>query len=159
MDTSCEFTSNSTNLPRFLCDDSFSKCCLVSRDSIRCFYTNAQSLPNKLPELYDALITYKPSLIGLTETWLSNDTSDSEISLPNMSVLRVNRNSNGGGVALYFSSHFSVYKLRDCFNSSDSLWCAFSLTNNDVCLLAVIYRPPNNTSDADALLLEYLERF
>ena len=132
--------------------------CLVSRQLLKCMYTNTQNLPNKLFELRDLANTNKFSLIGLTETWLSDQYTDSELSLPNMSLLRTDRNSKGGGVALYFSSDLCVYKLP-CFSSPDAIWCKIRLTHTHTCLLAVIYRPPNNSESSDNVLLQDLDRF
>ena len=40
-------------------------------------------------------------IICAVETWLCEDVLDSEIHVPNYSILRLDRDRHGGGVALY----------------------------------------------------------
>ena len=41
--------------------------------NIKFYYTNAQSLRNKLSELNNIAVTLKPGVIGITETWLTEE--------------------------------------------------------------------------------------
>ena len=70
-----------------------------------CLYTNARSLRGKLPELQLLCEQHNPTLIGVTETWLSSEIHDSEVQLPNMTAYRCDRSDRlGGGSMLYVSS-------------------------------------------------------
>lgn len=85
-----------------------------SPDNHRITYTNARSLRGKLAELADLAEHLNPSLIALTETWLSSEIRDSEISLPEFDIFRTDRTSRvGGGTALY------VHQILQCPLTND----------------------------------------
>ncbi|CAH8546386.1 unnamed protein product [Dicrocoelium dendriticum] len=113
-------------------------------------YTNAQSLLNKIPELRLRQRSKSCDLVAITETWLRPDITDTEVELPGMSVVRRDRSSKGGGVALYYRSDLQCEPIEDVYsNVQDTLWCRLRLTGNDVCLVAVVYRPPSSTPEMD----------
>ena len=73
-------------------------------------YYNARSLYPKLDELVSLTSLHNPGIICITETWLSGDIRDSEISLPNYATVRHDRNRHGGGV-LFFIHNSLSYKI------------------------------------------------
>ncbi len=89
----------------------------------KCFsviYFNYRSLLPKIDELRAICATYCPDVVCLVETWLCSDIIDSELYIPNYNVIRLNRNRNGGGVAIYFhnSIRFNIllsgFKAKQC---------------------------------------------
>ena len=60
----------------------------------------------KIDELVALCSAENPDIVCLVETWLGDDALDNEIFVPNYSIVRLNRNRHGGGVAMYF--HNSV---------------------------------------------------
>ena len=82
------------------------------RDNFKLFYTNVNSLRNKLSEI--ALIAFQLSLciICLTETHLNKNFCDAEISIPNFEVFREDRStgSGGGGSAIYVRKDLKAEK-------------------------------------------------
>ncbi|CAH8567706.1 unnamed protein product [Dicrocoelium dendriticum] len=133
---------------------------------IQCCYTNAQGLNSKLPELRHRHNTINWDIIAVTETWLSNDMLDTEIEISDMSVIRNDRPSRGGGVALYYRNCLRCEAINERHLAvSDALFCRMQLNGRggepskktwDACLLAVVYRPPNSTADRDDILLNAL---
>ena len=102
---------------------------LTRCSTISCFYTNIQGLVSKLAEFRHIVLSSKFSLIGLTETWLTDEITDAEVTPLEYSVLRSDRGSRGGGVALLFSSQLHVITINDpLIKSRDSLWCLLSLS-------------------------------
>ena len=69
-------------------------------------YYNARSLYPKLDELVSL---DNPGNICITETWLSGDINDSEISIPNYAIVRHNCNRHGG--VLFFAHSSLSYKV------------------------------------------------
>ncbi|KAF8568817.1 hypothetical protein P879_08818 [Paragonimus westermani] len=133
---------------------------LTSRSSVSCLYTNTQGLLSKLAELRDTMASDTFSLVGLTETWLTDEITDAEIAIPGFSVLRSDRGSQGGGVAPYYSTQLKLTVINDRpFQSRETLWCMLPLDATDLRLVAVTYRPPNNSPEADTLLLSDLNQF
>ncbi|CAI2738983.1 unnamed protein product, partial [Dicrocoelium dendriticum] len=89
----------------------------------------------------------------ITETWLNPEITDCEIKLPGMSLLRTDRTGMGGGVILYYNTSLRCEVIdHPEIRAPDSLWCRLWLRNKDTCLLAVVYRPPNSTSEMDSKL-------
>lgn len=55
----------------------------------------------KSPSDYEArLLLYEPDIAAIMETWLSPAVLDQEFAAPNYAVIRKDRPSRGGGVAL-----------------------------------------------------------
>ena len=60
----------------------------VELETFPCYYSNVQSIRNKLNEFSDSVDNYKPLIIGLTETWLSAEVKNTEIEIPNYEIFR-----------------------------------------------------------------------
>ena len=80
-------------------------------------------------------------LIAVTETWLKSYILDAQVTIPNYTVTRCDREKRtGGGVLLY--SHESI-PVSECSNFDDgvtqALFCQFSTAKLSC---SVIYRPP-----------------
>ncbi|CAI2738937.1 unnamed protein product [Dicrocoelium dendriticum] len=137
------------------------------RQQMQCCYTNAQGLYSKLPELRHRHEAATWDIIALTETWLSNEILDPEIELSEMSVIRNDRPSRGGGVAIYYRDHLKCEALTEhSLIIPDALFCRLQLSGpdgcpqkktHDACLIAVVYRPPNSSADSDDILLNALQ--
>lgn len=69
---------------------------------------NTRSLFNKIDDLKIRVNELKPDLICITETWFDYTTSDASISIPGFDILRQDRDSRGGGVAIYHKSCYRV---------------------------------------------------
>lgn len=72
-------------------------------------HVNIRSLLPKIDQLRAWLEYNKPSIITISETWLSTNISDSDISLNNYTLYRADRGSRGGGVATYVSSNLQSH--------------------------------------------------
>ncbi|KAF8563052.1 hypothetical protein P879_11533 [Paragonimus westermani] len=64
---------------------------LLSKTTIKCLYTNAQCLINKLAELVELCRKHLPHLIAVTEIWFQPHISDNEVEIIGMSLLRRDR--------------------------------------------------------------------
>ena len=51
-----------------------------------------------------------PDVVCLVETWLCSDILDTEISIPNYSIVRLDRNRHGGGVAYDIQKSWKRFK-------------------------------------------------
>lgn len=132
---------------------------LLSSSNLRCCYTNAQGLRSKLSELSVRQEAASWDLIAITETWLPPEAYDAEFQLPGMSIIRRDRTSRGGGVALYYNTALTCEPI-DLLNDGcpDALFCSLHLQGRDTCLVVVVYRPPNNPADWDAQLILTLQK-
>ena len=90
------------------------------------------------------------SVIGLSETWLTDETSDL-YSINGYSFEPVCRkNKSGGGVAICVKSGISYVIRNDLCVSNESLECVFIGISFNSCkniIVAVVYWPPNTDMD------------
>ena len=116
-------------------------------------HLNINSLPSKIEELRQIAKNTISAVIGLSETKLDKTIFDSEVSIPNYSLIRKDRNRKGGGVACYIRSDI-------CFNSQNSLSDEIENISFDLLLpktkpiaIAIVYKPPT-----DNRFLDYLSK-
>lgn len=102
---------------------------------------NARSIINKTADLESLIITYKPHILIITETWLHCDIGDSEITPPGFKVYRKDRGSRGGGVAILFLESLRVVRLPDM----DGLECVVvkAIFEELHIIIGAFYRPPS----------------
>ena len=81
-------------------------------------------------------------VLGITESWLSDEILDSEVSIPGYTIVRLDRNRHGGGLALY---------IRDCLgfeivplpvSNIEFLVSRIFLADFSF-VFAIFYRPPH----------------
>ena len=66
---------------------------------------------NKTDVLESVTLSHKPQIVVITETWLHNDISDSEIVPPGYGIFRNDRSSRGGGVAILYQDSLHISQL------------------------------------------------
>ena len=116
-------------------------------------HLNINSLPSKIEELRQIAKDTNSAVIGLSETKLDKTIFDSEIYIPNYSLIRKDRNRKGGGVACYIRGDI-------CFNSQNYLSEEIENISFDLLLpktkpisIVIVYKPPT-----DNHFLDYLSR-
>ena len=116
-------------------------------------HLNINSIPSKIEELRQIAKEINSAVIGLSETKLDKTIFDSEIYIPNYSLIRKARNRKGGGVACYIRSNI-------CFNSQNYLSDEIENISLDLLLpktkpisIAIVYKPPTDND-----FLEYLSK-
>lgn len=112
---------------------------------------NARSIVNKVIALEHLLLTYCPHILILTETWLNDEIHDSESVPPGYNIIRKDRGSRGGGVAIILKSGIP-YRQLHFDNTNESVWCSVEFENSSY-VVASVYRPPNSP----VLVLEELK--
>ena len=98
-------------------------------------------------------IDYNFSLIGLSETWLQNQTCDL-YDLEGYEFVETHRTTkSGGGVGVFINEKYQFYKRTGLCQLDDCLECVtieiekhnFEVDKNII--VSVIYRPPNTDTD------------
>lgn len=79
---------------------------------------NARSILNKV----QTLLLYEPDIVAITETWLSPSVYNHEIAPPNYVVVRKDRPSRGGGVALLIRRSI-LYTLLPPVPNAEAIFC------------------------------------
>ena len=122
-------------------------------------HINARSLYAHLDSLKSLLarLTKQFSIIGISETWLNDNTYDL-VNIQGYNYISNHRkDKTGGGVAVYLQDTLDYKILPKCTLSNseviESLFIEISVPQGKNTIVGVIYRPPNNrTSDFLELL-------
>lgn len=123
-------------------------------------YTNAQSLPNKIQELRYRCSQTKPTLVGVTETWLSSNILDSEVCIEGYTMYRVDRShGRGGGSILYIQNNLQITQVNDptLVAIPESVWCMVRGNSEKSCLIGVVYRSPNADENTNTCLIRGIQ--
>ena len=112
---------------------------------------NIRSIKNKFDELSDYLtsLKYYFSIIGLTESWLTENCTNM-YNIHNYKLLTASRkNKSGGGVGMYIKDGIN-FKLREdlsFFHEGvlETLFVELKINNKkESIVVGVLYRPPNS---------------
>lgn len=83
--------------------------------------------------------------VGFSETWLNDSLTNSLIKFDDYRILRHDRTSRGGGVALYVRPYFKPKIIKSSNpGSTEYLFCELTLKNTTL-LVGVVYKPPQIT--------------
>ena len=117
-----------------------------------CLHFNCRSLPHNFDALtlFLSSLTLKSSVIGLTETWLNENSSLDMFKMTDYAFISNSRKSKrGGGVGMYIRNSVK-YKRRpdlDAYSSSsESIFIEVDLGRQKI-LIGTVYRPPNQSED------------
>ena len=104
-----------------------------NRCTLKIMYFNARSLLPKLDELMVLAEDSNPDVIYITETWLSGEISDNELSIVGYLLYRRDRDRHGGGVLLYVRESIQVKSPPQC-PDLELLTLSLYKGNNRICL-------------------------
>lgn len=119
-------------------------------DELSLLHINIRSIRNKFDELSDYLTSLKHnfSIMGLTETWLTEDCANM-YNIRDYKLITANRkNRSGGGVGMYIAERIN-YRLREdlsLFNEGvlETLFIELKTNKKETIVIGVLYRPPNS---------------
>ena len=127
---------------------------------MRCFYTNANSIVNKMSEFRERVNTGVYDIIGITETWTNESINDAELNIDGYNMYRKDRSKlRGGGLILYINSLLRAgvnEELTKC-EFEESLWCNIELDRQRL-LVGLCYRNPTSTADNNEKLLYMMDK-
>ena len=123
----------------------------MSVNNLRVCHINANSLRGHIEQIRlflasEALI----HVLAVTESWLGPSVEDTLVSLDEYILFRRDRNTRGGGVALYVHKSLSVNHI--CSSSAvwtgrpgfpEYLFCEVIPKGGDPIFVGVVYRPPH----------------
>ena len=118
--------------------------------NLKLFYSNSNSLFNKLNELRHAVAVYQSDIVCINETHFNKEILDAEIKIPGFKQFRRDRDftisvdtenksvSNGGGCVIYIKEHLNPTEI-EWFRAADSIAVEFD-SNIGRVNIACIYR-------------------
>lgn len=110
---------------------------------------------NKIGDLEYLIASYDPHIVTVTETWLHPDIRDNELLPPGYKIMRNDRESRGGGVAIIVKEDVECIRLQGIQNH-ESVWCNVMI-DNALVLLGAIYRAPNKPASYLQNIKSYLD--
>ncbi|XP_063931859.1 uncharacterized protein LOC135143848 [Zophobas morio] len=139
----------------------------ASSSSVQFFYQNVRGLRSKVIDFYNNVCSYNGDIIVLTETWLTNDISDSELFPDNYFIFRHDRDihrlnlSRGSGVLLAVANKFLCQKIdlsmiTEILPIIDIIGVKLSFNKGLHFYIFAIYIPPWITSHDYELLFNIL---
>lgn len=117
---------------------------------------NARSALNKVQPLEDLLLLYEPDIVAITETWLSPNVLDHEFASPSYAVIRKDRPSRGGGVALLIRRSIS-YSLMPHVPDTEAVFCKI-MCNGSSMVIGCVYRSPSCDPECLVALHDFLHQ-
>ncbi len=109
---------------------------------LECYYTNANSLNNKMVSLNALAASSRPDVIAISETWFDDDSCTH---LYGYSMYNSDRDGHGG-VALYVNDRLDSFEVHNTVLEDkiiEQIWCVLKI-NDERLLLGCMYRPPPN---------------
>ena len=129
--------------------------------SLKCFYTNADVLRNKMHELESRLTVEnncdKFDIIGIVEVNYKNKKITPEICEFNIFGYDMfhninHENNNSRGIILYIAKHLNATPVTFKTDFNESVWVTVKLHKNDTLLIGCLYRSPNSNNDNNTKL-------
>ncbi len=122
---------------------------VVKINKISVMTINFQSVKNKAAELAICLNTYKPDILIGTESWLSEDVSNSEIFPPEYCAIRKDRPPNlrgqsHGGIFIAMRGDLVMSHCCDLDEECEILWAQLELVGAKKIVVGAFYRPPES---------------
>ena len=116
-------------------------------------HQNIRSLLPKIDQVRALLESHKGiSILGVTESHLSNNVSDTEITTDSYKIYRKDRQSNntGGGVLVYLADSLSALRREDLEKPElEAIWIALIQPHSKGIPLGTFYRPPDGSEFLD----------
>lgn len=110
----------------------------------------------KLVPLESLLLGIEPDFVALTETWLTNEIKDFEVTTPNYVIIRKDRQTRGGGVAILIKKDLSFEILSEVIGV-EAIFCKLLFTSRPV-FVGCVYRSPPSDKDSLQALHTYMHR-
>ena len=129
---------------------------------IRFIHLNVVSLLKTFDEIKSILYNNNVHICALNETRL-DESINCEVEIPHYSIIRKDRNRNGGGVAIYVHESINYQHLvHESLESLEAIVIYIKLKNANPLLFLNWYRPPNSKSNIIHLYekaLSFMEAF
>ena len=133
----------------YFSEDKFKMKFSLNHNAFSLIHFNARSLPQNFDKIVDYLdlLKFPFSVIGITETWITNDCDLSFYNIENYKFLSCCRNDRqGGGVGSYLKDNINFNRLTDLEINDDEVCQSIFVEikfDKSTTIIGAIYRPPN----------------
>lgn len=111
---------------------------------------------NKVQPFESLLLDREPDIVAVTETWLSASVSSHEVAPPNYVLVRKDRQSRGGGVALAIKKSIPLVVLPEV-PDAEAVFCKINTKSTSI-VVGCIYRSPGCGHECISAIQEYLQQ-
>lgn len=118
---------------------------------------NARSILNKSEDFESLLLEHAPDIVGITETWLTSDIFNHEFAPPNYSVIRKDRPSRGGGVALLIKNTIPFTPLP-AIADTEAVFTRI-ICNDFPIFIGCFYRSPQSGPEPIIALQSFMQNY
>ena len=128
--------------------------------NIKCMYTNADTLTNKMPELKALVKDIQPSVIAITEVIPKNyryPVQKAEIKISeDYNIFPECISNMGRGITIQLHKSIEAQEVNIQTTFEESIWCEGKLEGNDRLLIGCIYRSESGTTENNNKLRELI---
>ena len=114
------------------------------------YYTNADTLSNKMNLVIDEVSRIKPHIIGITEVKPKNyryELQSTELNIPGYTLIE-NLAEKGRGICLYVNENLNISETNiDTYNSEECIWVEVKINEASSLTVGCIYRSPNSSDE------------
>lgn len=117
--------------------------------TLRFGHVNVRSLLAHFDDLSEIVIENGYDLFGVSETWLSEHIPNAAIDIPGYTIVRRDRATRGGGVALYIAQHLRYVNVCDAGFVDDDveqIWVLLSIMSKTFAFGCMYRSPSSNVS-------------
>ena len=130
--------------------------------NIKCMYTNADTLTNKMPELKALVKDIQPSVIAITEVIPKNyrypvQKAERKIS-EDYNIFPECISNMGRGITIQLHKSIEAQEVNIQTTFEESIWCEGKLEGNDRLLIGCIYRSESGTTENNNKLRELIRK-
>ena len=133
----------------------------LNLSTLKCIYTNADSLSNKMTELKTLVKYEKPHIIAVTEVKPKNfkEILKADFILKDYEIHESNvLNRVGRGIIIYVHNSLQVNDVDILSDYEESLWIDMKLTKGDRLLLGCVYRSDSGLQSHNDMLLDAISK-
>ena len=115
-------------------------------------HINARSMLHKLPELQYIAQIANPAIIAISETWLDESVTDSEVKIDGYNIIRRDRVTHAGGVCIYVRDKIGYNARKDLQNDTlEDLWLELLFPKTKPLFVGTCYRAPKNSTAKECI--------
>ncbi|PIK48179.1 hypothetical protein BSL78_14971 [Apostichopus japonicus] len=104
---------------------------MFKHKGIHLIHFNTRSLLPKISELRTIALETQATIIAISETWLDDSVTDTEILLPGYNIIRSDRDRSGGGVCTYIRNNRAYTPQDDLVKDGmESVWIELNLPDS-----------------------------
>lgn len=131
------------------------------RNNLPCFFTNADTLTNKMDELKTRILIHDAMIIGINEVLPKNSRyspTNAELHIDGYDMFINNAGNDEGirGTALYIRSELKATEVTMKTVFKEQIWVSMNLSGGNKLLVGCVYRSPSSSEENNRKLYDLI---